>query len=261
MNLCFLRPTESTTQTANQSVQLLLHSSRQSVIRTRWLHVANTIQFMLPLAHLSPQLKWHLDWFSRFCTVHSRKSLYFTVGCPFPSKLPLLMGDLDLHLIHGSLGPPESSNQTASWSIQLILQGSLVWQTDRLIDRTCYSVNNNRQTACTYMVLRCGLIINNNNNMQHLTHHLLVVKRWIAGVKCIVCSNVYMRHWLHLALKWFVCQSRSLMCCLIEYMASNPNWPGFLHQPVMNNDNKASIRWQDSARRQFQAGLRGDVGL
>ena len=24
---------------------------------------------------------------------------------------------------------------------------------------------------------------------------------------------------------------------------------------------KATIRWQDSARRQFQAGLRGDVGL
>jgi len=24
---------------------------------------------------------------------------------------------------------------------------------------------------------------------------------------------------------------------------------------------KASIRWQDSARRQFQAGLKGDVGL
>ena len=29
----------------------------------------------------------------------------------------------------------------------------------------------------------------------------------------------------------------------------------------INKDKKASIRWQDSARRQFQAGLRGDVGL
>ena len=28
-----------------------------------------------------------------------------------------------------------------------------------------------------------------------------------------------------------------------------------------NFKKKASIRWQDSARRQFQAGLRGDVGL
>ena len=29
----------------------------------------------------------------------------------------------------------------------------------------------------------------------------------------------------------------------------------------LNLDKKASIRWQDSARRQFQAGLIGDVGL
>jgi len=29
----------------------------------------------------------------------------------------------------------------------------------------------------------------------------------------------------------------------------------------MNTYKKASIRWQDSARRQFQAGLIGDVGL
>ena len=28
-----------------------------------------------------------------------------------------------------------------------------------------------------------------------------------------------------------------------------------------NGNKKASIRWQDSARRQFQAGLRGDIGL
>ena len=27
------------------------------------------------------------------------------------------------------------------------------------------------------------------------------------------------------------------------------------------NEKKASNRWQDSAHRQFQAGLRGDVGL
>jgi len=45
----------------------------------------------------------------------------FTAECPctlqwaaFPSKLPIPMGDLDPHLTHGSLGPPESANQTAS---------------------------------------------------------------------------------------------------------------------------------------------------
>jgi len=50
---------------------------------------------------------------------------------PSPSKLPLPTGDLDPHLIHGSLGPPESSTQMASRSVQSFLQGSLVWKTDR----------------------------------------------------------------------------------------------------------------------------------
>ena len=45
---------------------------------------------------------WHVDRFSCFCTV----SLYFTMGRPISSStLPLLMGDLDPHLIHGPLGP------------------------------------------------------------------------------------------------------------------------------------------------------------
>jgi len=48
-------------------------------------------------------------------------------GTPLsPSKLPLLMGNLEPHLIHGSLGPPESSTQMASGLVQQLLQGSLV---------------------------------------------------------------------------------------------------------------------------------------
>jgi len=39
--------------------------------------------------------------------------------------------DLDPHLTHGSLGPPESTTQTASRSVQPFLQGSRLWQTDR----------------------------------------------------------------------------------------------------------------------------------
>jgi len=35
-----------------------------------------------------------------------------------PSKVPLPVGDLDPHLIHDSLGPPESALQTASRSVQ-----------------------------------------------------------------------------------------------------------------------------------------------
>jgi len=52
-------------------------------------------------------------------------------GTPLPpSKLPISNGDLDPHLIHGSLGQPKFWTQMASRSVQPFLQGSLVWQTD-----------------------------------------------------------------------------------------------------------------------------------
>ena len=73
---------------------------------------------------------------------------------PSPSKLPLSMGDLDPHLIHGSLGPAESSMQKASRSEQLFLQSSLVWQTDWLTDHTTRSATIGR-TASMYVVLWC----------------------------------------------------------------------------------------------------------
>jgi len=39
-------------------------------------------------------------------------------------------------------------------------------------------------------------------------------------------------------------------------------FPGHFCKPThLIKDKKASIRWQDSARRQFQAGLRGYIGL
>jgi len=53
---------------------------------------------------------------------------------PSPSILPFPMRDLDLHLIYCSLGPPESSFQTASRSVQPFLHGSLVRQTDRFFN-------------------------------------------------------------------------------------------------------------------------------
>ena len=42
-----------------------------------------------------------------------------------PLKSALLVGDLDPLLIHGSLGPPESSSQTASRSVQPFVHSSL----------------------------------------------------------------------------------------------------------------------------------------
>ena len=79
------------------------------------------LKLTLPMGDLDPYLtrdsldpsepkpKRHLDRLSRFCTDDRRVSLYFTMGLPFPSKLPLPMGDLDPHPMRGSLGPPESS--------------------------------------------------------------------------------------------------------------------------------------------------------
>jgi len=48
-------------------------------------------------ANPSPNPKRHLDCFRRFCTAHGRTSLYFTMGCPSPSKLLLPMGGSGPH--------------------------------------------------------------------------------------------------------------------------------------------------------------------
>jgi len=113
----FLGPSKHTNKTASQSVQPFWH---------RWPPTAPSV---LILYNSLPLL---------------------------PSKLPITMRDDDLHLIHGSLGPPESSTQTASWSVEPFLQGSLLWQTDKQTNRPHYSVCNDRPT---YVVPRCSLII------------------------------------------------------------------------------------------------------
>jgi len=118
--------------------------------------------------HESTIPKRQIDRFSRFWTAHDRRtlyvppklplpigicqlaifrtddrrmSLYFTMVRPFPLKIAPSHGDLNSHLIRGSLGPPESWTQTATRSLQpFFLQGSLVWQTDRPTDHTTRSV-------------------------------------------------------------------------------------------------------------------------
>jgi len=81
-----------------------------------------------------------------FCAAHRRVSLYFAMGHPFPrsSKLPLPMGDLGRHLKDDCFGPPESTTQTASRSVQPLLQGSLLRQTDRRTDLATRSVTIGR---------------------------------------------------------------------------------------------------------------------
>ena len=60
-------------------------------------------------------------------------------GCsPPPTKLPLSLWDPGHHLIHGSFGPPESTPQAASRSVQAFLYRAdgCVQQTDRQTDYT-----------------------------------------------------------------------------------------------------------------------------
>jgi len=99
---------------------------------------------MIYWAHSSPQHKRHLDRYSCFCTAHCRMSLCFTMGLPFShSKLPILVGDPDPNLIHGSAGPPDSTSQTASRSVEPFLHGSHSVrdrQTDQPTDHTTRSV-------------------------------------------------------------------------------------------------------------------------
>ena len=70
---------------------------------------------MIPTTHPIAQPKRHPYRLSRLCTDDRRVSLYCTMGRPFsPKNLPLPMGDLHPHLIHGSPGPPKSSTQKAA---------------------------------------------------------------------------------------------------------------------------------------------------
>jgi len=64
-------------------------------MRAHWYRLANTIELVLPSAHPSPQPKQQIDRFSRFCTAHCRKSLYFTMGALFTKNFPFPWGDLD----------------------------------------------------------------------------------------------------------------------------------------------------------------------
>jgi len=88
-----------------------------SIVFARWRQCA------LPSGHIGAKWRIRLNLcFFLLTQVHNPNSksigsavfLYFTVGCPFPSKLPFTMRDVEPHLIHGFLGPAESSTQMTS---------------------------------------------------------------------------------------------------------------------------------------------------
>ena len=127
-------PLESTTQTANQSVQPFLHSSRQKV-PILYNGRPCTPQLPLPMRDVDPDLthgsfgpykpKGHVDQFDRTCTADCRVSLYLWFA-RFLIKIAHSYGESGPHVIHGSLRAPESSNQTATRSLQPFSQGSQV---------------------------------------------------------------------------------------------------------------------------------------
>jgi len=98
------------------------------------------IQHMIHWIHLSPRPKRHLDRFSRLCKMF----LYFAMGRPSPSKLPLHMGS-GSPLIHGSL-PTRVLNPNGISFLQFSLYSVTDRPTDRPTetDRPRYSVGNNR---------------------------------------------------------------------------------------------------------------------
>jgi len=139
---------ESKSQMASRLVQPFLYSSRQRVailyngpplfsLKIAVSHGRSGLHLIhgsLVPSHPNQYSKRHLGRFSRLCRAPGRESLYFTMGRPFlPLKLTLSMGgDMDPHLIHGSLSPPEPTTWT-SQSVQTFLQGSR--ETDRPTDR------------------------------------------------------------------------------------------------------------------------------
>ena len=105
---------------------------------------------MVLWTHPNPQHKWHLDQLRRFCTVDHRVSLYFTMGrpfspqnCPFPNCISIGSAiyryagppnmvklyssggaNVHPHLMHPSLGPPDSTNKMPTRMVQPFLHNS-----------------------------------------------------------------------------------------------------------------------------------------
>ena len=99
-----------------------------NVPQHRWIPILH----MIPCAHLSPKPNGISICLALFAQMNAECHCTLQWDAPSPRKnCPFPWGNLDPHLIRGSLGPPESPIQTASRSVQPFLQDSLVWQTDR----------------------------------------------------------------------------------------------------------------------------------
>jgi len=84
-----------------------------------------------------------------------------------------------IHLIQCFLGQPESSNQTASRSVQPFLQGSLVlvWQTDRQTDHATRPVT-------------VGRIYVRSTAMRPINNSINLPLSWWSPSECVSCRDV-----------------------------------------------------------------------
>jgi len=153
----FCPPTTQTPSITNCLVAIILTKPVIAILVPKWVLGCHdnvpqhlwTPYSTIPMPHPSPQPK--LYRFSHYCRAHRRVSLYFTMGRPFPPQnCPFPWGDLEPHLIRGSLGPHESTTQTASLLVQPFFAG-LTSVTDKPADKPRYSVGNNRPRLHTVL--------------------------------------------------------------------------------------------------------------
>jgi len=96
---------------------------------------------MIPWAHPSPQPKGHLNRFSRFCTDDRGVSYILYNGAPFPLIIAPSRGGSGLPSNTWFPWPTRSLNPNGISIGSALLQGSLLWQSDRQTDRPRYSVS------------------------------------------------------------------------------------------------------------------------
>jgi len=138
-----LGPAEAKSQTTSRSVQLFFYRAhgRESLYFTMGHLFPRPYNCHFPLFHWAtqcpnPLIKRHLYYFSHVAQLTAEFPYTLQWAIPSPLKIAPSHEASRPHLIYVFLGPPEFSTQTASRSVQLFLQCSLL--TDRqttLLDR------------------------------------------------------------------------------------------------------------------------------
>jgi len=100
---------------------------------------------MIPWTNPSPQTKWYLYWFSRFCTDDCRVSLYFTMGGPFPPPVKIAPSHGGIWTLSNTWFPgPTGVLNPNGISIGSAVLAGLTSVTDRLTDHATWSVTTDR---------------------------------------------------------------------------------------------------------------------